>query len=468
MRWRRLSISFLLAGVSLAVGFVMLVAAGGARAESPPLEGTDPTLSAQDLGYTFVTTVTAPGGGKDAKFGWVVAADEDTLVVGAPGPYPYSASITGSAHVFYRNQGGLDAWGHAADLDAGAVFPSHYFGWSVAVDGDTAVVGAYGVTGGQTPGGAAYVFERDQGGSDQWGVVKTLVYSDAASGDNCGWAVGVDGDTAVVSARKKGSGAAYVFYRDRGGADNWGEVAKMVEPDAADVNDEFGRAVALRGDTIVVGAGYAKVGAEWDRGRAFVFSRDQGGNDNWGLTKELTPVISVGDNPGMFGCSVAIDGGDALVGAWGTDVSPALDWGAAYLFRQDQGGTGNWGQVQVLTSLTGTAYQRAGFSVVIDQQRYLAAAYQADVRATNGGAVFEFVDTGGGVFSWTGTISAADGVENDVFGYYMAATSGTLFISTPAKTVDGNTNQGVAYVFSTNGHTPVYTMALQLPVAIKD
>ena len=115
------------------------------------------------------------------------------------------------------------------------------FGVSLAVSGDTAVVGAWSEDGG--PGdplvdaGAAYVFERDQGGTDNWGEVKKLIASDAQGGDRFGFAVAISGDKVIVGARFEdggsgdpisNAGAAYVFERDQGGADNWGEVKKLV------------------------------------------------------------------------------------------------------------------------------------------------------------------------------------------------------------------------------------------------
>ncbi len=115
----------------------------------------------------------------------------------------------------------------ASDAQAG-----DNFGFSVAVSGDTAVVGAP-FEGSRA--GAAYVFQRDQGGAGNWGEVKKLTASDAEAGDRFGVSAAVSGDTAVVGARSEGSeaGAAYVFHRDEGGANNWGEVKKLTASDAS-------------------------------------------------------------------------------------------------------------------------------------------------------------------------------------------------------------------------------------------
>ncbi|MCH8066348.1 MAG: FG-GAP repeat protein, partial [Chloroflexi bacterium] len=102
----------------------------------------------------------------------------------------------------------------ASDAQAG-----DRFGVSVAVSGDTAVVGAHGEDAGGSNAGAAYVFQRNQGGTDNWGEVKKLSSSDAEAGDQFGRSVAVSGDTVIVGAFAEdaggsAAGAAYLFDRD--------------------------------------------------------------------------------------------------------------------------------------------------------------------------------------------------------------------------------------------------------------
>ncbi len=149
----------------------------------------------------------------------------------------------------------------ASDAQAG-----DYFGWSVSISGDTVIVGARGEKGG--PGdpaswaGAVYVFERNQGGADNWGQVQILRASDAQAYDNFGYSVAISGDTVVVGAFQEdggpgdplqGAGAAYIFARNQGGADNWGQV-QILRASDAQAEDSFGHSVAISGDTVVVGA----------------------------------------------------------------------------------------------------------------------------------------------------------------------------------------------------------------------
>jgi len=110
----------------------------------------------------------------------------------------------------------------ASDGAAGDIF-----GFSASINGDTVVVGAYYGGAGGVESGSAYVFERNHGGADNWGEVKELIASDAAANDAFGWSVSISGDTVVVGAWGNfdsglRSGSAYVFGRNQGGADKLG------------------------------------------------------------------------------------------------------------------------------------------------------------------------------------------------------------------------------------------------------
>ena len=221
----------------------------------------------------------------------------------------------------------------ASDAQAG-----DSFGWSVAMSGERAIVGARLEDAGGSEAGAAYIYQRGQGGADNWGEVKKLTASDAQAGDEFGFRVAVSGDTALVGARGEdaggsSAGAAYVFGRDQGGVGNWGEVKKLTASDAQ-AGDEFGYGVAVSGDTAVVGALFEDTGGDGD-GAAYVFVRDQGGVGNWGEVKKLTALDAQGGDE--FGLGVAVSGDTAVVGARLEDTGGDGD-GAAYVFGRDQGG----------------------------------------------------------------------------------------------------------------------------------
>ena len=323
-----------------------------------------------------VTKLTASDARADDTFGWSAAVSGDTVVVGARW-----RNNAGAVYVFQRDQGGADNWGELKKLTASDAQTSDGFGVSVAVSGDTAVVGArWKDAGGDCCdfAGAVYLFERDQGGSDNWGEVTKLLASDAQASDGFGVSVAVSGDTAVVGA----NGAAYVFQRSEGSQGNWGEVKKLTaaDPEAGDI---FGISVAISGDTAVVGAVGAGGGIA---DAAYVFQRDQGGADDWGEVAKLTASdAEAGDG---FGISVAVSGGTALVGAF-LESAGGCCAGAAYVFQRNQGGADNWGEVKKITTTCPRGNDGFGRSVAVSGDTAIVGASGPDQR-NEGGAAYVF------------------------------------------------------------------------------
>ena len=197
-----------------------------------------------------------------------------------------------------------------------------HFGASVAVDGDTAVVGAYGDDNNR---GAVYVLTRQSG---TWGEVAKLTASDKDAGDKFGSTVAVDGDTVVVAAYGDDNykGSAYLFTKPASG--DWAtatETAKLTASDRANY-DWFGRSVAVDGDTVVVGVTFAD-GNSTSSGEIYVFTKPATGWSNATETAKLT--ASDGATADYFGDSVAIDGDTVVVGAWGDDNFK----GSAYVYE---------------------------------------------------------------------------------------------------------------------------------------
>ena len=191
-----------------------------------------------------------------------------------------------------------------------------FFGVSVSISGDTAIVGAEGDDGYK---GAAYIFERNQGGANNWGEVKKLTGSGTTqpAGDqsvsNFGYSVSISGDTAIVGMNALVQvGNAWIFERNGGGMNNWGEVKKLTASDGA-ANDQFGISVSISVDTVIVGAS----GDDNSKGSAYIFKRNTGGINNWGQVKKLT--ASDGAAGDEFGYSVLISGDTAIVGSVGDD-----------------------------------------------------------------------------------------------------------------------------------------------------
>lgn len=326
------------------------------------------------------------------NFGYSVAIDDDTAVV-CSNDYLWTDGGTKQAYIYYRNQGGIDNWGEVKIISMGS---TTRFGDSVAINGDTLVVGdgrAY--TNGLSTG-AAYVYGRNQGGPDAWGLVKKIVSNDASDQDNFGYSVSIDGDTIAVGAYRdddSGSncGSVYMFERNNSGADNWGQLKKILSSDSA-AEDQFGWGVAIKGDILVVGSPYDDDDGN-SSGAAHVFQRNFGGADNWGQFRKLT--ASNAEEEARFGASVSIDGDSIIVGAPGANIFGSK--GAAYVFERNAGGLDNWGEFKILYSSTGATLGRA---VGISTDTVVIGDYWNRDNGFWGGAAFVHERDHGGADNW--------------------------------------------------------------------
>ncbi len=345
------------------------------------------------------TRIVASNAIADALFGQAISLSVDVAVVGAPGVA--DGGLVGAAYVFYRDRDGADNWGEVVILTASDGAADNQFGYSVSVSDDIAVVGAYRDEGMGPGAGAVYVFERNAGGVDAWGEVAKITASDASWVAWFGWSVAISSETLVVGAQLEDgaggfAGAAYVYDRDHGGPDAWGEVAKITASDAAD-NDRFGCSVAIDGDTAIVGA-FGNDDAGTNSGAAYIFERDRGGPDGWGETAKITALdAAIGDN---FGEAVSLSGGTAVVGA-SADDDMGSGSGSVYVFGRNSGGADAWGHVDKLVSATGAASDKLGKAVCLSGQILVAGAPWDEVPGmSNSGtaSVFEPVNSNGEVF----------------------------------------------------------------------
>ena len=331
-------------------------------------------------GWEQKEKLTATDGSANDYFGYSVSLDGDYALVGARNADPDGKSAAGAAYIFERVSGG---WEQKEKLTATDGSANDYFGYSVSLDGDYALVGAYGDDDKGGYAGAAYIFERDLNGD--WSQKEKLVAADGNAGDRFGHSVSLDGDYALVGAYgddDKGgyAGAAYIFERGSGG---WEQKKKLLPSDGS-AGDEFGRSVSLDGDYALVGAIQADIDGKANAGAAYIFECDL--NGDWSQKKKLT--ASDGSTRDMFGISVSLDGDYALVGARYADVDGKANAGAAYIFER---GAEGWIQKKKLTASDGSADDRFGYSVSLDGDYALVGANSADVNGKNSaGAAYYF------------------------------------------------------------------------------
>jgi len=276
--------------------------------------------------WTETAKLTSPTPFEFNGFGKSVAIDGDTVVIGAGGDTAPIGEMGGRAYVFRRDT--VDNWNLISTLKASDAEKSDGFSYpTIGISENRIIVGAYLDDNVAYEAGSAYIFEEDVYG--QWNEVAKLIASDAASLNRFGWSVDISGDTAVVGSLQGGdygdrSGTAYVFQDD--GSGTWIELTKLIPSDGS-IGAGFGRALDISGDLIVAGALTDDFGQF--TGSAFAFRRDQFGN--WiEVAKLLADDAAGGDH---FGNEVSINGDDVLVGAWVDDYSGYMNVGSAYLFR---------------------------------------------------------------------------------------------------------------------------------------
>ena len=381
-------------------------------------------------------------GAADDWFGSAVALDGDLAVVGAPNHDDPDANV-GGVYVFERHAGGSNVWGQVAVLAPPEGDGGELFGGAVGVSGDVIVVGARGDPAKGPDAGAAYVFERNLGGTNNWGRVTKLLASDGAPNDSFGFSVAVAGDVVAVGAVGDDSsrGAVYVFERNIVGVNAWQQVRKLVPTDVA-AGFDFGCSVAVAGDVIVAGAyGCNTYGSL--SGAAYVFERNLDGIDTWKQTRKLLPPY--GEANYFFGRSVAVDGDVAVVGAYGVDDN----LGAAYVFERNAGGTNAWQWVAILLDREGVAEDGLGYSVAVAGDVVVAGAAGDAGAGAVSGAAHVFERNAGGTNRWgqVQKCAAADRAAGDFFGCAVAAAEGLILVGAYLDDDIAGDNCGSAYLF---------------------
>ena len=368
-------------------------------------------------------------------FAFGVAISGNTAVCGARHDDHAGGADAGSAYVFERT--GTN-WTQQAFLVASDAAANDWFGYEVALDGDTAVVGSvFDSHAGGTNAGSAYVFVRS---GTTWTEQAKLIASDAATSDQFGH-VAISGDTIIVGAGAHdhagldGAGSAYVFVRS---GTTWTQQAELVPSDAA-VGDAFGFSVAIHGETAVVGAQSDDLGVGADAGSAYVFVRS---GTTW--TEQAKLVASDGSAGARFGYSAAVSGDTAILGAILDAPGGRSNAGSAYLFARS--GT-TWAQAAKLVASDSRAGDFFGYSVGLDGGTAIVGSYGADPGGIlQAGAAYVFVNSG---TTWTefAKLVAGDSAANDQAGYRVAISSNSALVAAPYDDHAGGADAGSAYVW---------------------
>lgn len=401
-----------------------------------------PAFAPLQLGLAESSQLSVPDLPSQAYFGWSIALDGDTALVGAPGANEAFAFVRAAG--VWQLQQVLTADGGAAE----------FFGGAVALAGDTALVGAqYTTVAGKIQAGAVYVFARSAG---HWSQQKQLVASDASIGDLFGTSVAFDGQTAVVGAPfRNGSGAnarvgaAFIFSR----ASGWAQQAKL--SGSGLMFDEFGQSTAVDGDIALVGEPYNTISTAVRNGLVYTYVREHG---VWTAHGPLADPD--GGTDAEFGRSIALDGQRAIIGAPGYTIPGPPETGSAYVLRY---AGGLWLSEGRLRASDGSNADAFGRSVALEGDVALVGAPQHGVGAQYTGIVYVYRKTDAG---WTeaGKLSPADPTQGDHLGWQSVAISGdTALAGAPDRTVGVAARAGATYDFFVEA--PPRTTATLSPAA---
>ena len=384
--------------------------------------------------------ITASDAAADDQFASSVSISGDYAIVGAVVDDHSGQTDAGSAYIFKRDGAN---WTQQAKLIASDAAASDYFGRSVSISGDYAIVGAQFHDNGLSNSGAAYIFYRNEGGSDNWGQQAELTASDATAGDEFGMGVSISGDYVIVGAWFDGGqlGSAYIFKRN---GTNWTQQAKLTASDGMS-GDRFGYPVSISGDYAVVGAGNDDHAGGTNAGSAYIFYRNEGGSDNWGQQVKLTASDAAGND--IFGNAVSISGDYAVIGAYHDEHSGLTNAGSAYTFYRNEGGTDNWGQQAKLTAGDAAAEDKFGSVASISGDYVIVGAASADHSGeTDAGAAYSFLRSGS-AWSQQAKLTASDAAAVDAFGDSVAINGDYAIVGARMDDHSGITDAGSAYIY---------------------
>ncbi len=379
-------------------------------------------LLVDPLAWAEQTKLTATDSGVGDAFGAAVAVSADTALIGAPANGGL-ATASGSAYVFVR-AGNLWLLQQKLQAKDGTAFDA--FGTAVALNGDTAIIGAPGDDDSAVDSGSAYVFVRTNG---VWTQTKKLTGSDPAAGNRFGSAISMSASVAVIGApfadtATPDSGVAYTYL-----GPTWTQQAKIAPAGAA--NDHNGAGVAISGDRLALGSDRAL-------GNALFFYRFVNGAwQNAGTANSTNPALS------HYGSALAMSTNYTVVGAR-SGVSSSSPSGLALVFSN-----ANIATQYTLSPSDLAAGDLFGSAVAISSNdTILVASPKDDDKGVDSGSVYVF--SFGAAWVQQQKLTASDGVAADGYGSALALSGTAALIGAPSF----GDKTGAAYVegyLATNG-----------------
>ena len=423
---------------SMLTGLLVLLSLGGG------------TPSAQAEPFFEAARLTAADGSANDFLGSRVAVSGDTLVAGAAG----DDGGRGAAYVFRRTTGDWADAEQVAKLTAAGVGASHEFGRSVAIEGDTIVVGA------APTGERAYVFVKPAGGWQDATQSATLAV--AGTGTFFGISVAIRGDVVAVGATADGTGGAtgegavHVFERPLAGWSGTPARSAILISSGGEAEDFLGASVAVADTFIAAGRPGDDVGVSpnvvQDVGSVAVFEKPAA---TWSSAQPVTEEQNLFGTTAAaagqrVGESVTTDGTLVVAGAPSAPVSGDAGQGAAFLWT---GIPGTFGELGRLTVADGAAQDGFGSAAALAGGRLAIGA----LRAGSSGAVYVFADGGAGWLtgSQIGKLATADGAPGDFFGGSVGISGTAVVVGAGSDDIGTAMNQGSVSVFQSDAVAPL-------------
>ena len=386
------------------------------------------------------------------QFGYSVAISGNTAIVGVPFDDD-DANDAGSAFIFDCNAGGV--WSETARIAASDPNVGDNFGYSVAIDGSMVVIGAPYDDEGGVNAGAAYIFEPNAGGV--WTQVAKLKDSYFETQPNAcvGYSVAVSGGIVAAGAPyydADGNSYSGVVLEYELDDDHEWDLFDRLMPNDLSAGDNFGYSISIDRNTMIIGAPFDDDDGGTACGSAYLFDYN---GDTWSETQEVRP--SDGALFDQFGASVSISGSTAVAGALGHDAGGTQDTGAAYLFEPNSAGV--WTEVKKLTASDAGLHDSFGCSVSISNGTVaVGASYESPNSVLWAGSVYvcRYITGSDPNGSWEQNtkIYASDGDRSDHFGKSVAISGNNILVGAYYDG-DNGTTSGSAYVFSPNDHAPI-------------
>lgn len=376
-----------------------------------------------------------------------VIVEQDTLFVG-----DNDTSDGGSVYIFMRNQGGAENWGLTKTVTSTlSTGNNSYFGKSLDYENDTLAVG--NSTNGS---GSVSIFERDQGGAENWGLMKIIDCSDLGNcGGDLGAKVVLHGDTIAASQwLDYYTTGAVILERNQGGDDNWG-LTKVIT--YSKTQGHGGINLEIYNDTLFIADPTSSPDGVYRAGSVYVYERDEGGPDNWGYVGILTGGLGQGYN---FGTSMAIEGDTLVVG----EPDYGYDSGAAWVFYRDVTKPNHWVKLIRLSEFETGLSHCFGKSVAIEGDMIVVGAPGDRYSSLAGeGSVTAFTRNYGGQDNWGAIAFIKDptGNDEDYFGIRVSLSGDTLAIGAHGDD-DFGIAAGSVHIFDKHPLSMIY-----LPIVVR-